>query len=80
MGGDGIAGQSGLSIWITYRRRKQCNVRTAGTSTRGSGSAVANSIPRNVFPVSRMWWARIGVPKTYRDTKKDCGKPAYPND
>jgi len=24
--------------------------------------------------------ALIGVPKILRDTKKDCGKPDYPND
>jgi hypothetical protein len=27
-----------------------------------------------------MCWAHIGVPKTSRDTKKDCGKPGCPND
>jgi tetratricopeptide (TPR) repeat protein len=31
--GNGIAGQSGLSTWITYRGRKQRNGRTAGAST-----------------------------------------------
>jgi adenylate cyclase len=33
VGGNGIAGQSGLSTWITYRRRKQRNGRAAGAST-----------------------------------------------
>ena len=39
-----------------------------------------NSIPRYVFPISKTCWALIGVPKTSRDTKKDCGKPGCPND
>jgi TolB-like protein len=39
-----------------------------------------NSIPRYVFPLSKTCWALIGVPKTSRDTKKDCGKPGCPND
>src|SRR5438105_15884495 len=39
-----------------------------------------NSIPRNVFPLSKMCGALIGGPKTSRDTKKDCGKPGCPND
>jgi hypothetical protein len=39
-----------------------------------------NSIPRYVFPISKMCGARIGVAKTFRDTKKDCGKPGCPND
>src|SRR5258708_9357525 len=39
-----------------------------------------NSIPCNVFPLSKTWWALIGVPKTSRDTKKDCEKPGCPND
>jgi hypothetical protein len=39
-----------------------------------------NSIPRCVFPLSKTCWALIGVPKTSRDTKKDCGKPGCPND
>src|SRR5258706_15536061 len=38
-----------------------------------------NSIPRYVFPISKTWWA-LGVPKTSRDTKKDCGEPGCPND
>src|SRR5258708_5558662 len=38
-----------------------------------------NSIPRYVFPISKTRWA-LGVPKTSRDTKKDCGKPDCPND
>jgi tetratricopeptide (TPR) repeat protein len=33
VGGNGIAGQSGQSSWITYRRRRQRNGRTAGAST-----------------------------------------------
>ena len=33
----------------------------------------SNSIPRYVFPVSKTWLALIGMPKTSRDTKKDCG-------
>src|SRR6266436_2869542 len=37
------------------------------------------SIPRFVFPLSKTWWA-LGVPKTSRDTKKDCGEPGCPND
>jgi hypothetical protein len=37
VGGDGIAGQSGPSTWITYGRRKQRNGRTAGASTQGRG-------------------------------------------
>src|SRR5260221_12955301 len=37
------------------------------------------SIPRFVFPLSKTWWA-LGVLKTSRDTKKDCGKPGCPND
>src|SRR5229473_9694 len=41
MGGNGIAGQSGLSTWITYHRSKQRNGRAAGASTQGSGSAAA---------------------------------------
>src|SRR5258705_2919880 len=39
-----------------------------------------NCIPRYVFPRSKTCWALIGVPKTSRDWKKDCGKPGYPND
>src|SRR3979490_1875264 len=39
-----------------------------------------NSIPRYVFPVSKTCWALIGVPKTSRESKKDCGKPGCPND
>src|SRR6266478_2429732 len=39
-----------------------------------------NLIPRCVFPLSRTCWALIGVPKTSRDMKKDCGEPACPND
>src|ERR1700682_1526269 len=38
------------------------------------------SIPRYAFPLLRTWWALIGMPKTSRDTKKDCGKPGCPND
>src|SRR6266436_10031088 len=38
-----------------------------------------NSIPRYVFPLSKTWWA-LGVPKTSRDTKKDCGESGCPND
>ena len=41
MGCNGIAGQSGLSTWITHRRRKQCNGRTTGASTQGIGSTAA---------------------------------------
>ena len=37
-------------------------------------------IPRYVFPISKTCWALIGVPKTSRDTKKDCGEPGCPND
>ena len=39
-----------------------------------------NYIPRCVFPISKTCWALIGVPKTSRDTKKDCGEPGCPND
>jgi hypothetical protein len=39
-----------------------------------------NSIPRYVFPASKTWWALIGVLKTSRDMKKDCGEPGCPND
>src|SRR6266849_9987695 len=39
-----------------------------------------NSIPRYVFPLSRTCGALIGVPKTSRDWKKDCGEPGCPND
>src|SRR5712672_302636 len=39
-----------------------------------------NSIPRNLFPLSKMCGALIGGPKTSRDTKKDCGKPGCPSD
>src|SRR5258707_9876045 len=39
-----------------------------------------NSIPRCGFPISKMCGALIGVPKTSRDTKKDCEKPGCPND
>src|SRR5258706_16241903 len=39
-----------------------------------------NSIPRYAFPISKTCWAPIGMPKTSRDTKKDCGKPGCPND
>src|SRR5436190_16595193 len=38
-----------------------------------------NSIPRYVFPRSGTCWA-VGGTKTSRDMKKDCGKPACPND
>jgi hypothetical protein len=37
------------------------------------------SIPRFVFPLSKPCWA-LGVPKTSRDWKKDCGEPGCPND
>ena len=36
--------------------------------------------PRCVFPLSKMCGALIGVPKTSRDWKKDCGEPGCPND
>ena len=39
-----------------------------------------NSIPRCVFPLSKTCWALTGVPKTSRDTKKDCVEPGCPND
>src|SRR2546430_17253249 len=39
-----------------------------------------NSIPRYVFPLSKTCWALLGAPKTFCDTKKDCGKPGCPND
>jgi hypothetical protein len=39
-----------------------------------------NSIPYNVFPISKTCWALIGVLKTSRDTKKDCGEPGCLND
>src|SRR5258706_5512860 len=39
-----------------------------------------SSIPRYVFPLSKTCWAPIGMPKTSRDTKKDCGKPGCPSD
>src|SRR5260370_31028827 len=41
MGGNGIAGKSGRSTWITYHRSKQRNGRAAGASAQGSGSAAA---------------------------------------
>ena len=33
-----------------------------------------------MFPVSKTWLALIGMPKTSRDLKKDCGEPGCPND
>ena len=39
-----------------------------------------SSTPRYAFPISKMCGALIGVPKTSRDTKKDCGEPGCPND
>src|SRR6266481_3884608 len=39
-----------------------------------------SSIPHCAFPISKTCWALIGMPKTSRDTKKDCGKPGCPND
>src|ERR1700730_14802027 len=39
-----------------------------------------NSIPRYVFPISKMCWVLIGAPKTSRDTNKHCGEPGCPND
>src|SRR5260221_10512048 len=39
-----------------------------------------NSIPRNVFPISKMCGVLIGVPKISRDTNEDCGEPGCPND
>src|SRR5258705_11752774 len=39
-----------------------------------------NSIPRNVFPLSKMCGALIGGAKTPPDTKKDCGEPGCPNE
>src|SRR5258708_15331092 len=38
------------------------------------------SIPRYAFPLSKTCWALIGMPKTSRDSKKDCGEPGCPND
>jgi hypothetical protein len=38
-----------------------------------------NSIPRYVFPLLKTC-CLIGVLKTSRDMKKDCGKPGCPND
>src|SRR5258705_4832954 len=37
------------------------------------------SIACYVFPLSKTCWA-LGMPKTSRDTKKDCGEPGCPND
>src|SRR6266581_4941163 len=39
-----------------------------------------NSIPRYVFRISKTCSPLFGVPKTSRDTKKDCGEPGCPND
>jgi hypothetical protein len=39
-----------------------------------------DSIPRCVSPLSKTCGALIGVPKTSRDTTKDCGKPGCPDD
>jgi hypothetical protein len=50
-----------------------------GDGSKGQWLGCGNSIPRYVFPLSKTWWA-LGVPKTSRDTKKDCGKPGCPND
>src|SRR5260370_1330018 len=80
MGGNGIAGQSGLSTWITYHRSKQRHGRAAGASTQGSGSATATESRATSFHSQKTWWALIGVPKTSRDTKKDCEKPGCPSD
>jgi hypothetical protein len=79
VGGDGIAGQSGPSTWITYGRRKQRNGRTAGASAQGGGRL------QQLNPLLRVSslkdaWALIGVPKTSRDMKKDCDKPGCPTD
>src|SRR5258705_9964038 len=53
MGGNGIAGQSGLSTWITYHRRKQRHGRAAGASTQGSGSAAATESRATSFHSQR---------------------------
>ena len=36
--------------------------------------------PRYVFPVSKTWWALIGMSNNSRGTKTHCGKPGCPND
>src|SRR6476646_9441373 len=53
MGGNDIAGQSGLSTWFTYRRRKQCNGRTAGASTQGNGSTAGTQSRATYFQSQR---------------------------
>src|SRR6266403_4826399 len=53
MGGNGIAGQSGLSTWITYHRSKQRHGRAAGASTQGSGSASATESRATSFHSQR---------------------------
>src|SRR5258706_16475103 len=53
MGGNGIAGQSALSTWITYHRSKQRHGRAAGASTQGSGSAAATESRATSFHSQR---------------------------
>jgi TolB-like protein len=45
--------QAGLSAWITYRRRKQRDGRTAGASTQGNGSATATESCATCFQSKR---------------------------
>jgi hypothetical protein len=55
--------------------------RPDGRSKRtGQWLGCGNSIPRYVSPISKTCGALIGVPKTSRDMKKDCGEPDCPND
>jgi tetratricopeptide (TPR) repeat protein len=56
VGGNYIAGQSGLSTWITYGRRKQRNGRTAGASTQGNGSAAASQSRAACFHSQERSW------------------------
>src|SRR5258705_1319515 len=79
MGGNGIAGIR--TIYLDYVSPQQATQWPDGRSKHiRQWLGCGNSIPRYVFPPSKTWWALIGVPKTSRDWKKDCGKPGCPND
>src|SRR5262245_38531218 len=66
---------------LDYASPPQATEWLGGRSKRtGQWLGCGNSIPRYVFPHSKTCGALIGVLKTSRDWKKDCGKPGCPND
>src|SRR6266516_2222689 len=72
--------RTGRTFRLDYASPPQATQWPDGRSKHiGQWLGCGNSIPRYVFPLSKTC-CLIDVPKTSRDTKKDCGEPGCPND